>query len=80
MTNLIPQLTPFLTKTTAIMSAVIILMVIGAYLVATEKRINRATVEKFLKHLKSVIRLLISLEVLIVVTEFVKYLIKVFKK
>lgn len=80
MNKLTETFTPFLTKTTAIMSAVIILMLIGAYLVATEKKINRKTVEKFLKQLKIAIAFLIGLEALSGFLEFLKYIIKAYKK
>ena len=60
--NLINEIAPFLSKTTAIMTAVIILVIIGAWLVKTEKAINRATVEKMLKTIKSIIKWLIMLE------------------
>jgi hypothetical protein len=56
-------ITPFLTKTTAIMSAVIILIMIGAWLVSTEKKINRGTVEKYINTIKISVISLILLEV-----------------
>jgi preprotein translocase subunit SecG len=56
-------ITPFLTKTTAIMTAVIILIMIGAWLVSTEKKINRGTVEKYINTIKISVISLILLEV-----------------
>jgi hypothetical protein len=76
--NLPLDITPFLTKTTAIMSAVIILVIIGAWLVSTEKEINRGTVEKFLKNIKTAVSSLIKLEVFLSLLEFGKFLIGVY--
>jgi hypothetical protein len=78
--NLPLDITPFLTKTTAIMSAVIILSVIGAWLVSTEKEINRKTVEKYLKNLRRANSSLIKLEVFLALLEFVEFLIGVYWK
>jgi hypothetical protein len=72
MNEILTGITPFLTKTTAIMSAVIILMFIGAFLVATEKKINRATVEKYLKGLKWAVISLVTLELVTTLLEFWK--------
>lgn len=62
MNDTLIRLTPFLTKTTAIMTAVIILVIIGAYLVSTEKKINRVTVEKFIITIKKSVIGLLMLE------------------
>jgi len=62
MTSLLNSITPFLTKTTAIMTTVIILVFVAAWLISTEKKINRGTVEKLLKLIKSVVFSLIALE------------------
>jgi len=72
MNNLMLNIAPFLTKTTAIMSAVIILIMIGAYLVSTEKKINRQTVEKFISTIKYTVFALILLEAFLTVIEKVK--------
>lgn len=69
MQELTAVLTPFLTKTTAIMSAVIILIMVGAWLVSTEKRINRGTVEKYIVTIKTSVIALILLEVFLTLIE-----------
>lgn len=72
MNELIPAITPFLSKTTAIMSAVIILIMIGAWLVSTEKKINRATVEKYINTIKISVISLIILEVFLTLIENIR--------
>ena len=75
MQELLTEITPFLTKTTAIMSAVIILIMIGAWLVSTERRINRQTVEKYIKTIKNSVVCLILLEAFLTVIELIIYAI-----
>lgn len=69
MQDLLIGITPFLTKTTAIMTAVIILIIVGAVLVSTEKRINRQTVEKYIKTIRISVISLILLEVFLTLIE-----------
>ena len=77
MEYLINGITPFMTKTTAIMSAVIILVIIGAYLVSTEKKINRQTVEKFLVIIKKSVIYLISLEAILTIINLIEYFLDI---
>lgn len=74
MNTLVNVLTPYFSKTTAIMTAVIILSIIDAWLVSTEKEINRETVEKFLKNNKTTRLALIKLEAFLTVVEAIKVL------
>jgi uncharacterized membrane protein YhfC len=67
-----PDITPFLTTTTAIMTAVIILISIGAWLVSTQRKINRETVEKQIQAIKYSVFALILLEALITIMQKVK--------
>ena len=69
MAEIIPLLTPFFVKTTAIMTAVIILIIIGAALVSVEKRVNRGTVEKYIVTIKTSVIALILLEVFLTLIE-----------
>ena len=64
-----PDITPFLSKTTAIMTAVIILIMIGAYLVSTQKKINQETVERFIQAIKYSVLALILLEAFLTLME-----------
>ncbi len=80
MNELAVAITPFLTKTTAIMSAVIILILIGAFLVSVEKEINRGTVEKFISTIKRTVFWLICLEGILSLMEFAQYCVKVYFK
>lgn len=80
MLDLTGSITPFLSKTTAIMSAVIILTLIGAYLVSTEKKINRQTVEKYIGTIKKTSAGLIILEGFLTTIEFVKYGLQLYFK
>jgi len=75
-TDIFSQLTPFLNRTTAIMTLVIILIVVAAFLVSTERKINRQTVEKLLKLIKSVVAWLIALEFFLGLIEVVKIYFK----
>jgi hypothetical protein len=69
MAEMTALLTPFLVSTTAIMTAVIILILIGAWLVSVQKRINRETVEKHLNTIKVSVISLILLEVFLTLIE-----------
>ena len=80
MNEILNGVTPFLTKTTAIMSAVIILIMIGAYLVSTEKRINRQTVEKYIKTIKNSVMCLIFLEAFLTIAEYAESWVNLFIK
>ena len=75
MEALINVISPFLVKTTAIMSAVIILVLIGAFLVSTEKKINRTTVGQFIKVIRNSVVALILLEAFLTTVETVKIFI-----
>ncbi len=71
--DFVQSISPFLAKTTAIMTVVILLTCIGAYLVSTEKKINRQTVEKYILTIKKSIFALITLEGFLTFIEFLKY-------
>ena len=71
--DLVEQIAPFLTKTTAIVTGIILLIIISAFLVVTERRINRATVEKLIKTIRSTIKWLIWLEFGLGFFELVKF-------
>lgn len=80
MPTLLTVFNPFLVKTTAIMTVVIILTLIGAYLVSTEKKLNRQTVEQFIGVIRKSIRGLIILEVILTIVEFAKYGLELYIK
>ena len=70
MPNLPIDISPFLVKTTAIMTAVIILTLIGAVLVSIEKQINRKTIEKFILTIRYSILALVFYEVILTAADF----------
>ncbi len=74
------DISPFLVKTTAIMTAVIILVIVTANLVLKEKKVNRGTVEKFIVIVKNSIMWLIILEALLTVVEAIKFILDLYIK
>ena len=77
-TDLVTQISPFLTKTTAIMTAAILLIIISAILVSIERKVNRGTVEKLLNLNRFVICLLIALEVYLSSPVILRKLLKLY--
>lgn len=71
MNDILNSITPFLVKTTAIMSAVIILTILIVFMVSTEREINKETVEKTIKTVKQSIKWLLILEGFTAFLEFV---------
>jgi len=73
--KLFGEITPFLTRTTAIMTTVIILVVLLVFMVTTEREITRATVEKTITLVKQIVKWLIMLEVFLGILEIARQIV-----
>lgn len=74
--DIFTQLAPFLNKTTAIMTTIIILVVLQIIMVSIEKEINRRTADNLIKNIKHIIKWLLMLEALICIVTLSKYIVK----